>query len=67
MFFELLDSNTTQRKSKIETKVKDIRTPLREGNISREKAKERLLNYIQDQRQRLETGEISLNSVGRKE
>jgi alcohol dehydrogenase YqhD (iron-dependent ADH family) len=51
----------------IQKEVEDIRTSLREGNISREKAKERLLNYIQDQRQGLETGEISLNSVGRKE
>jgi len=51
----------------IQEEVKVIQTSLNRGEISREKAKERLLNYIQDQRQGLETGEISLNSVGRKE
>jgi hypothetical protein len=51
---------------KIEAKVKDIQTALREGEISKLKAKEKLLDFIQKQRNELESGEQLLNSVGRK-
>ena len=50
----------------IQKEVEDIRTSLREGNISKEMAREDLLKLIQKHRQGLETGKNPLNSVGRK-
>ena len=50
----------------IQDEVDDLSTSLREGNISKEEAKEKLLQTIQKHRQELETGKIDLNSVGRK-
>ena len=50
----------------IKKEVEDIRTALREGSISKERAKEKLLETIHEHRQGLETGKNPLNSVGRK-
>ena len=50
----------------IEVEIENISTSLREGNISKEQAKEKLLKTIQEHKQGLETGKTPLNSVGRK-
>jgi superfamily II DNA/RNA helicase len=50
----------------ITEKIQDIKTSLQEGAVTKDQAKEKLLDFIQKQRHELENGKQFLNSVGRK-
>ncbi|MGX6960784.1 MAG: hemagglutinin repeat-containing protein [Rickettsia endosymbiont of Pentastiridius leporinus] len=49
----------------LEVKVKNIQEALRSSNITREQAKEKLLNIIQEEKQNLIDGTKPLNKIGR--
>ena len=48
-----------------QAKVDSIKKSLHEGKINKAQAKEKLLDFIQKQRNELESGKQTLNSVGR--
>ena len=53
-------------KGTIKDEVDAIKKFLDRGEVSKERAREKLLKTIQEHRQGLETGKKPLNSVGRK-